>query len=262
VRTRHFHGALRLAGCILGLLLCGCLPEVTPTPEPQPTATITVTPTTTATIVWFPPTATYTPAPTRQVEPTEDLRPALGEVIFTDDFTDTTQWLTARTGAGSVAYGIGELTLAVSQPKGSLLSLRKTPQLYNFYAEVDALPSLCRGGDAYGLLFRSSSAEDFYRLLANCSGQVRLERVKSSKNALLYDWTVSGQLQPGGMLSTRLGISARGSELNIYVNGVYQFTVKDPVFTSGVVGVFARAAGDTPLTVNFSNLTVHGLDSQ
>lgn len=261
--TRVFRGVSRLAcSMLLLVLLCGCLPEAAPLPTPQPTATQTVTPTVTATIVWFPPTATYTPAPTQKVEPTADLRPSLGEVILTDDFTDTSQWLTSRTAAGSVAYGKGELTLAVSQPKGSLLSLRKSPQLYNFYAEIDAQPSLCRDGDAYGLLLRSASAGDFYRLLVNCSGQVRLERVKNSKNALLYDWTASGQLQPGGMQVTRLGIAAQGSELKIFVNDVYQFSVKDPVFTSGVVGVYARAAGETPLTVNFSNLVIYNLGAQ
>ena len=45
--------------------LAGCLPD-TPSPTPlPPTATVTITPTGTATIVWFPPTATFTPAPTR-----------------------------------------------------------------------------------------------------------------------------------------------------------------------------------------------------
>lgn len=243
------------------LLLNACLPEVTPTPDPLPTATGTATPTITATIVWFPPTATFTPAPTVQVEPTPDLRPALGEVILTDDFNDTSQWLTSRNASGSVAYGKNELTLAVAQAKGSLLSLRKTPQLHDFYAEIDALPSLCRGSDAYGMLVRAASGEDFYRILLNCAGQVRVERVKNSKNVLLYDWAASGQLQPGGLMRARLGVAAQGDELNIYVNDAYQFSVKDPVFSSGVIGVFARAAGETPLTVSFSNLVVHDLSA-
>lgn len=259
---RFFGGILWPACVVLSLLLNACLPEVTPSPTPLPTATETVIPTATGTIVWFPPTATFTPAPTIPVEPTPDLRPALGEMILSDDFADTSQWGTSRMAAGSVAYGRGELTLAVSQAKGSLLSLRKTPQLYNFYAEIDTLPSLCRDGDAYGLLIRAGSSEDFYRILLNCAGQVRMERVKNSKNALLYDWMVSGQLQPGGMLRARLGVAARGPDLDVYVNDVYQFSVKDPVFTSGVVGVFARAAGDTPLTVNFSNLVIYSLDAE
>jgi hypothetical protein len=252
-----------MGSLLLGLLmLSGCLPEATPEPTPLPTATITVTPTTTATVIWFPATATWTPAPTIVLEPTPDLRPVFGEMIFSDAFTENDQWQVGRTAFGSMAYGREDLTLAVSQPKGNLLSLRKTPQLANFHAEIDVQPSLCRGADSYGLLFRASSSENFYRLLVNCSGQVRLDRVKDSRNTPLQDWTVSGQMQPGGMLATRLGVSAQGQELRIYINNVLQFTIKDPVFTSGMVGVFARASGDTPLTVSFTNLAVYNLLAQ
>jgi len=51
-----------------------------------------------------------------------------------------------------------------------------------------------------------------------------------------------------------------GGELRIFVNDVYQFSARDPVFESGQVGIFARAAGDSPLTVNFSALSVYNLD--
>lgn len=241
------------------LLLSACLPEpalpATPTPEP----TVTVTPTVTATVIWFPPTVTPTAIPTRPIEPTEDFRPQVGEKILTDLFVDKTQWQTTSTAAGSVAYGKNELTLAVKQPKGTLYSLRKQPQLMNFYLEIDAQPSLCREGDNYGLLIRSASGQDYYRLLMNCSGLVRLERVKDARFTVLQDWVASGQVPPGGMMRTRLGVAAQGQELRIFLNGVFHFSVKDPVFTSGAVGVFARSAGDTPLTVNFSNLVVYEL---
>jgi hypothetical protein len=254
-------GGRALALLILALILAACLPEPPPTPTPEPTPTATVTPTITPTIVWFPATATRTAAPTIAIEPTEDLRPALGEVLLRDPFTDPDQWGVTRTAAGSVAYGNEELTLAVAQSKGSLLSFRKTPQLNNFYLEIDAQPSLCRGADAYGLLLRAASAGDFYRLVMTCEGQVRMERVKNSKNVPLSEWTTSGQIQPGGMLPARVGVAAQGEDLNVFINGVYQFSVKDPVFTSGAVGVFARAAGDTSLTVNFSNLVVYNVKS-
>lgn len=256
-----FHSA-RLITCFLmgcmALLVSACLPEVeTPLP-PTVTPTVTLTPTTTATIVWFPPTATYTPMPTRMVEPTQDLRPPLGEVLFEDPFTDKTQWLTSRSAAGNIAYGNSELTLAVSQPRGMLLSLRKSPTIGNFYLEIDAVPSLCRGADSYGLLLRSESSQDYYRFAASCTGQVRMERVKNGRSVPLQDWMTSGQILPGGMMRVRLGVWALGQDLRVFVNGDYHFSVKDPVFTAGSVGVFARAAGDTPLTVSFSNLVVYG----
>jgi hypothetical protein len=71
----------------------------------------------------------------------------------------------------------------------------------------------------------------------------------------------SGQLQPGGMMRTKVGVWANGQDLHIFINGVYHFSVKDSVYPSGVVGVFARSAGDTPLTVSFSNLSVYAASS-
>lgn len=242
---------------MLCLLLAACLPEPAEPTAIPPTETATVTPTTTATIVWFPPTATYTPMPTLIIQPTEDLRPPVGKLTLQDPFTDKTLWQTTRTAVGNIAYGKGELTLAVSASRGTLTSLRKGPQLDNFYLEIDAQPSLCRGEDAYGVLLRASSSQDYYRLSINCNGLVRMDRLKNARQAPLQDWVVSGQVLPGGLMRTRIGVWASGQELRIYINDEFHFTVKDPVFTSGTVGVFARSAGETPLTVNFSNLSIY-----
>lgn len=254
---RRLRSGWRQIACLLPLLVSACLPAPTPAATPTATASATITPTVTTTVVWFPATATNTPLPTRAIEPTVDARPALGEVLFREPFTNKTLWQTSRTAAGSVAYGKEELTLAVAEPRVSLLSLRKSPQLYNFYLEVDAQPSLCRGEDSFGLLLRASSSQDYYRLLLACDGKVRMDRIINGRSTPLQDWLTSGQLLPGGMFSTRIGVSAQGQELSVFINGEFAFAVKDPVHESGVVGVFARSAGDTPLTVNFSNMVVY-----
>jgi hypothetical protein len=253
-----FAGWLRSLLLVICLaVLSGCLPP-TPSPSaPPPTATVTLTPTGTATIVWFPATATYTPAATQFRSPTPDLSPDLGSILLEDPFTDGKSWATSRTGIGSIAYGKNELTLAVSANRGTLLSLRKAPMLDNFYLQIDAHPSLCLNEDAYGLLLRASSNQDFYRLVLTCSGRMRLERLKGAKIVVLQDWVSSGQLLPGGMMTTRLGVYAQGQELRVFINDVYQFSTRDPVWSSGSLGVFARSSGDTPLTVSFSHLIIY-----
>lgn len=247
--------------CILLSLffLSACLPEPTPlaVSSPTTTSTVTLTPTITGTINWFPATATYTGVPTQQTTPTVDPRPVIGEVMLEDQFTDKTQWQTARTGVGSIAYGNSELSLAVNSERGMLTSFRKSPQLSDYYLEIDVLPSMCLDGDAYGLLLRASTPLDYYRLLVNCSGQLRMERLKNGKFVILQDWQPSGQLLPGGLMRARLGVWAQKDELRVFINDAHQFTVKDTLWTSGTVGVFARASGDSPLTVNFSNLAVY-----
>ena len=236
----------------------GCLPEPpSPTPVP-PTATVTVTPTPTTTIIWFPATPTLTPAPTQWIAPTQDTSPVYGPVLFSDPFTNKTLWQTRQTSTGNITYGDGELTLAVLEPKGTLISLRSAPpQMSDFYLEMDVDPSLCRGDDNFGLLVRAASNQNFYRVMLSCNGQVRVERYHNAYTSPLKDWTGSGQLFPGAMTTIRVGVWAAGGELRIYINRVLQFSIKDPVFSSGSVGVYARSAGDTPLTVSFSNLVVY-----
>jgi hypothetical protein len=256
---RDHNTAAFLAAVLCLLALNGCMAGFdlpTPTLIP-PTATVTVTPTSTATIIWFPATATFTPAPTQATTPTPDLRPPLGKALLEDPFTDKTQWPVSQTTVGNVAYGKGELTLAVSGARGTLVSLRKAPMLNDFYLEVEALPSLCRGEDMYGVLLRASSAQDTYRVLVTCSGKVRVERVKGGKVLPLQEWTQSGQIFPGGMMRTRLGVWAQGDDLHVFINDVYQFSARDTVWESGTLGLFARSAGDTPLTVSFSDLAAY-----
>lgn len=240
-------------------LLTGCLSvEVSPTAPPL-TPTASLTPLPSATIIWFPATATYTPFPTQVTTPTQEMLSGLGEIIVKDSFTAGETWDTSRTAAGSVAFGLQELTLAVAAPQTFLSSQRRSLQLYDFYLEIDVLPSLCLAKDAYGLLLRASSAIDYYRLLVTCDGQLRMERLKNGKPVILQDWMNSGQIFPGGMMRSRLGVWALGEEMRVFVNGVYHFSVRDPVWRNGQVGVFARSAGDTPLTVSFSNLLIFDL---
>ncbi len=164
-------------------------------------------------------------------------------------------WQTGKTGAGTVAFGQAELTLAVSTPKGALTSLREKTDLADYYLELSADPSLCRPADSYGLLLRASE-DAAYRWILTCAGQMRLERWKGSDVAVLQDWTS----RLGAPAPTRLAVWASGPELRFFINDIYQFTVRDPVLTSGSVGVFARASGDTPLTVSFSDLVVSQLE--
>ena len=63
-------------------------------------------------------------------------------------------------------------------------------------------------------------------------------------------------MPPGAPGEVRLGVWAVDSELRFFLNGRYQFTVIDNSYPSGAIGVFAQAAGDTPVTVTFSDLVI------
>jgi hypothetical protein len=256
-------------GCKIGLLalallaalfsLGACLPAAaisigTPTPSLPPTATATPT----STIVWFPPTATHTPFPTpKLVTPTPALVPPHGAELLRDDFSETGLWQVSKTTAGNVAIGNNLLNIAVNEPRVLLSSLRASPELGDFFLEITASPSLCSGQDEYGLILREVSQADFLRYALSCDGQVRLDRITGGNAASPLPWTLSGAFRPGTLSQVRLAVWAVGEELRFYINDEQQFAWKEPALLSGQIGVFARPASDSPLSVSFSNLAVY-----
>ena len=242
---------------ICGLLFTACsgtgLEAVTATPPPP-----TPTPLRTPTIVWFPATSTPTPQPVRTQPPTPEMLLGLGELIAIDDFSDPGEWDTAVSNDGSASISRDRLTL-VAQPDVYMVSLQRQLVLGNFYAELTARPSLCRGEDEYGFLVRAS-AVTYYRFALTCNGQAHAERISQRERHILHEPVFSGDVPPGAPGEVRIGVWAYGSELRLFLNDRFQFSFTDSNISSGTVGVFARAAGETPVTVAFSNLRVHAVE--
>ena len=238
------------------LLLASCLPvdSIPATETPLPT----VTPPPSPTIVWFPPSATPTllAFPTSTVMP--EMSPGIGSIILKDDFSDETAWDTAASDQGSAAIGRNRLSLAV-QPGIYLASFRRDLTLGDFYAEITAHPSLCRGEDSYGVIIRSTG-DSFYRFTLTCNSMVYGERIKSSVRLTMQEPSPSGDAPPGAPGEVRIGIWASGNEMRLFLNDRYQFSIIDPSSPFGAFGVFARSEGDTPLSVTFSDLTVYDVD--
>lgn len=240
---------------VISYFLAACL-SVPPSPA-FPTSSASPTPSHTATPVWFPPTPTFTPASLPIFTPTPDWFGELDGMLLTDSFVEGQFWNLVRSSQGSVSLQDGFLVL-VAQPASTLFTLRHEPLLDNFYLEVTAELSLCRGDDLYGVLFRYSE-NGAYRYGLDCRGQVRLDRMKGNVRYPLYPPAPSGDAPPGAPGVVRLGAWAQGRTLRFFLNGRFQFEVQDGTLTSGLIGFFARPMGDTPLTVRFTNLVVYFL---
>jgi hypothetical protein len=235
--------------------LTGCqVQSISPTAEPNATPTPTNTPT--ATIIWFPPTSTPSPFPTPLITPTLDIQPSFGGLILADDFSSGEAWQLAQTRTSSVAMGKKTLTLALDQANGYLFTLRTEPQLSDFYLEITASTSLCRGADEYGLLLRVTPALEFYRFSLSCDGRTRLDKYFNKQASSPQPWIYSGAVPPGAPGISRLGVWANGRELRFYINDELQFEINDPSLTTGSLGLFIRSAGDNALTVSFSDLNI------
>jgi len=225
-----------------------------------PTSTPSASPTVTETIIWFPATSTATTVPTRQPEPTENLHPAVGDILFQDDFSQKSMWSTQSGSGGKIAFGKEELTLAVQEPKFYLASLYTLPVIKDASVEITSNVTLCKGEDFYGLLVRATNGLNGYRFMVNCMGKVKLEILKMGKPSTLVDWLQSGQVLPGSPYQVRLRVWMVENELRFFLNDVFQFSTRDAIYSDGKIGVFARQAADTPITVNFSNLVIRSIE--
>lgn len=253
------YGILLTASCIF---LAACQPAELPllTPTFAVTATPTLTPavpSASPTIVWFPPTNTPTPYPTLEMTPTPDQRSSIGDLLYTDDFSTGEGWPLTTSARGNVALGVNELTLTVFEPRAAVSSVRQGVVFSDFYLEIIARTSLCQGEDEFGLLFRAASQVDFYRFSLSCDGRTRLDRLVGGTASSPQPWLVTSAVPSAAPSTLKLAVWAVGREMRFFINDQFQFTVSDPMLLSGGVGVFARAAGDTAVTVNFSDLVIY-----
>jgi hypothetical protein len=136
-----------------------------------------------------------------------------------------------------------------------MVSLRQDLVANDFYAEITARPGLCRGDDTYGFLVRANVVA-YYRFSLSCNGTVSAERVSGQKRQILQSAVPSGDAPPGAPGEVRIGVWAVGTEMRLFLNGRYQFSVSDANYASGTMGVFVNAAGNTAATVSFSDLSV------
>jgi len=185
---------------------------------------------------------------------TPDFLPGLGRTLFTDDFTDPADW----SDLGTDYIRDGRLILAASDGM-YLTALHNDLIVADFYAEVTARLSLCRGADEYGLLVRAIPVS-YYRFSVNCNGELKADRITNSQRVPLKMPYPTLDAPRGSPSEVTLSIWAVGRELRFFLNGHYQFSVDDPVFPSGSLGFFVRAAGDSPITVSFSNLVIRAVN--
>jgi hypothetical protein len=248
---------------ILGAMpvLAACTAATSELPNPTITAVppSTLEPTPEATPVWFPPTPTHTPFPTTGVTPTAEINLDLGPELFRDNFDNSSAWEPQISPEGASSLANQELAIVVTEPQGFYFTVRRTPDLRDFYLEVTASPALCVGLDEYGIMLRFASEGDYYRYSFSCDGQVRLDRIYRSGAAALVDWVPGAGVPPGAPSSVRMGVWVRGDEMLLFADGLEQFTVSDPLIPEGRIGLFARSANETAVTIGFSDLVVYEL---
>ncbi len=190
------------------------------------------------------------------------MKPGVGGLVLTDDFSSAKGWNIASSNQASVAVEANRLTIAVQPGIAPVVSFRAGPVFGDMYAEITAQTSLCRGADDYGLVFRAPNNVAYYRFGLACNGTAEADRISLSSDRLLQPPTTSGDVPPGAPGQVRLGVWAAGQEFRFFLNGRYQFRAVDKSYPAGAIGVFAHAAGTSPVTVTFSDLEIYSVSYQ
>jgi hypothetical protein len=160
-------------------------------------------------------------------------------------------------GKGTISIGSNEISLVLIQPNGYLFSIRDEPVIENFYLEITASPNICTGMDEYGMLIRYNSMVDFYRFSLSCDGRTRLDKLVGGIATSPQPWLVSSSVPTAAPSSSRIGVWVNGSEFRFFINDEFQFSINDRMLPVGTIGFFARAGGDTAVTVSFSDLVIN-----
>lgn len=249
-----------LSALVLSFLAAGaCTPASIPSNAPADTPAVATSAITPTEILWFPPTETQPATVATTPAPTPERKPGVGALITADDMTTATHWNATTASGAAVSVSSTGLTISAEPGQPAVVSLHRSAIVDNAYMEVTARPSLCRDRDAYGLVFRAPNQSAYYRFLSICNGMAAAERFSRGSARVLQPPTASADAPPGAPGEVRLGIWAFGSEFRFFLNGHYQFTVEDRSYFAGGIGVFAEAAGDTPVAVTFSDLAVYRL---
>ncbi len=156
----------------------------------------------------------------------------------------------------SASYGINEFTIALKNTRSSLYSFNANEMPNDYYLEMEIEPSLCSGADQFGLVFRTQSNQDFYRVMMGCDGVIRLDLVRSGSSVRLDEIQQSPQILSGPGTKVKLNVWLVENIFQIFINDVLQVEFYRLQWLSGGIGVLGRSSGENALTVSFSDLVL------
>jgi hypothetical protein len=114
--------------------------------------------------------------------------------------------------------------------------------------------------NAYGVICRYQSVENFYVFLISGDGYYAIGKYQSGSNQVTY-LTGEGQYQFSdainqGVATNQIRASCVGNELTLVVNGLPLATVTDPTFVTGDIGLGVSTFELGTIVVEFDNMRV------
>ncbi len=184
-----------------------------------------------------------------------------GGALFNDSFSQESNcgWAEYSRSGASSATGDGVLSLTTSQP-GQIWWTNPGRMFDDVIISVETEHVSGPQDNAYGVICRYQSSENFYVFLISSDGYYAIGKYQSGREQVQYlsgegQYVASSAINQGLARNT-LRVSCIGDELTLTVNGELVDSVSDATFVTGDVGLSASSFEPGTLVVSFDNVRV------
>ncbi len=183
--------------------------------------------------------------------------------LFVDDFASETAcgWALYNQGGAEAAIEDGMMRLSTSQP-GPIWWTNPGGNFDDVIVTVTARQAAGPDDNAYGVICRYQSAENFYLFLVSGDGFYAIGKYQSGNDQVQYLTTdgehafVRSDAINQGVATNQIRVSCVGNELSLAVNGLPLVSVTDPTFVTGDVGLGVSAFELGMAVIEFDDIQI------
>lgn len=181
--------------------------------------------------------------------------------LFQDDFSGEQEcgWAEYSQGGAVVKIEEGSFRFSTSQP-GQIWWSNPGKNFDDAIISVQARQVSGPNDNAYGVICRYQSPENFYLFLISGDGYYAIGKYQSGSDQIVY-LSGDGQYQYSdainqGVATNQIRVSCQANELSLTVNGLPLETVNDPTFVTGDIGIGVSTFELGTAVVEFDDILV------
>ena len=184
-------------------------------------------------------------------------------ILFLDDFSGSQMcgWAEYSQSGAAAAVEEGVVRLTTSQP-GPFWWTNPGRNFDNVIITVQARQASGPDNNAFGVICRYQSPENFYVFLISGDGYYAIGKYQSGTDQITY-LTGDGQYHyifsdaiNQGVATNQMRVSCVNNELSLTVNGIPLPAVTDPTFVTGDIGLGVSAFEVGTAVIEFDNIQV------
>lgn len=181
--------------------------------------------------------------------------------LLVDKFDGTQEcgWALYNRGGTVVSIEDQALRLSASQP-GQIWWTNPGRQFDDVIITVDARQVAGPNDNAFGVICRYQSAENFYLFLISGDGYYMIGKYQSGANQIQYltgdGEFVASEVINQGVAINQIRASCIGNQLTLSVNGIQLVSVTDPTFVTGDVGIGASTFEPGTAVIEFDDFRI------